>query len=129
MYSKEFLAKWERLDRAAARLICCQPIDMSERANELELARISLRDYIRSPPSCPAANEEDALEGNPYMANSGINLGEAAALQRKEIIGQRNEICSAFMAKYGVADPVDVEQVIEHRLGSTVWYIRRKSKA
>ena len=53
--------------------------------------------------------------------------------QLDEIWKQREEILAAFVAKYGIDDPANIEQVIQPTpIGSNrdgyVWYVRRRKK-
>ena len=45
----------------------------------------------------------------------------------EKISAQREEILTAFIAKYG-CEPNEVEQVTEFRCDSTVWFVRKKGQ-
>ncbi len=49
----------------------------------------------------------------------------------KKIRDNREEILAAFIAKYGIEDPAQIEQVTteDPATGHTVWFVRRKASS
>ena len=54
---------------------------------------------------------------------AGYNLLENIAIE--DIFRQREEILTAFIAKYGI-DPEECEQVIEQGSNKTSWFVRKR---
>lgn len=52
-------------------------------------------------------------------------LREQAMARYTTILEQREEILSAFIAKYGI-EPNEIEQVERQDENETIWFVRRK---
>lgn len=66
--------------------------------------------------------------GAPDPQLSSERKAEMAREMLRKIITVREEILTAFIAKYGVEDPAEIEQVTmtDTATGNTVWFVRRR---